>query len=507
MKRSYKLILGIGALIMAVFSVSSCTANFCSNVEKARMLYLIDPGVSMYTDQEGILDIQAEHDDWHVEKVFSGNDDLWRYVPINEETGLYATSSTMGTVIDTVKNESGYIPSTEYYTTFDTFVLEYAMDAYNETLSGYEVLPTTVSSEEVNKILEGYGYLKFYSSDDSNNLWSNYDEINGDVAKLIGDEKSANSDYIRQYKITMDNSISALRSCIATYSGNYGSYGDLDKPIFIEAKDWGYAFSVGFIEGLLVFPVAWLVDSITIAFGGVAADGLAQLGALVIVTVLVRLFLFLCTFKSTLSQQKMTALQPELAKIQAKYPNASTNQSEKQRLSQEQMAFYKKNKINPLTQLLVVLIQFPLFIGVWGAMTGSSVLSTGSLLGLKLSASISNTLFDVSQLPSNANGWWTALALIVLMSVAQFLAMKLPQWMAKSRSKKVARLSKNPTQDKQANTMKWVSYGMLVMIIIMGFTLPAAMGIYWLIGALVSVLQTVITQSIIARGLKNKKKR
>jgi membrane protein insertase Oxa1/YidC/SpoIIIJ len=44
--------------------------------------------------------------------------------------------------------------------------------------------------------------------------------------------------------------------------------------------------------------------------------------------------------------------------------------------------------------------------------------------------------------------------------------------------------------------MKWVSYGMLIFTIIMGFALPAAMGIYWGIGALISMIQTWITQSI-----------
>ena len=78
------------------------------------------------------------------------------------------------------------------------------------------------------------------------------------------------------------------------------------------------------------------------------------------------------------------------------------------------------------------------------------------------------------------------------MSVAQFLAMKIPQWMAKARTKKlVARLGKNPAQTQQNRTATMISYAMLVMIIVMGFTLPAAMGVYWFIGALISLAQSV----------------
>ena len=53
--------------------------------------------------------------------------------------------------------------------------------------------------------------------------------------------------------------------------------------------------------------------------------------------------------------------------------------------------------------------------------------------------------------------------------------------------------------------MKWVTYIMLVMIIIMGFSLVSAMGVYWLIGALISLAQTLITQVITDKKAKKKR--
>jgi membrane protein insertase Oxa1/YidC/SpoIIIJ len=50
--------------------------------------------------------------------------------------------------------------------------------------------------------------------------------------------------------------------------------------------------------------------------------------------------------------------------------------------------------------------------------------------------------------------------------------------------------------------MKWFSNIMLVMIVVMGFSLPAAMGVYWFIGAIISVIQTLIMQTIMARSKK-----
>ena len=225
-------------------------------------------------------------------------------------------------------------------------------------------------------------------------------------------------------------------------------------------------------------------------------------------TIIVRLVLLLATFKSTLNQQKMQALQPQLAKIQQKYPNSQTNAAERQRLQQEQAALYKRNKINPLGSLLVMIVQFPVFISVWGAFQGSAALSTGSVLNLSLSETIREALFNVKGAwYTNINGWWTALVLFILMAGFQFLAMMLPQWLNKRRLKSVQKLTANAAQDKNARTSKMISYGMLIFTIIMGFMLPSAMGVYWAIGALVSMTQTLITQKIISSKDRYKERR
>ena len=85
------------------------------------------------------------------------------------------------------------------------------------------------------------------------------------------------------------------------------------------------------------------------------------------------------------------------------------------------------------------------------------------------------------------------------MALSQAAAMLLPQIMQKRRAAKVAKLGKNPAQNSQANKMKWFTYLMLAMIIFMGFSLVSAMGVYWLVGALVSLAQTLIMQAITSR--------
>lgn len=513
MKKTHKFgILTVG-LLAATFAVSSCTANFCSNEEKSRILFAVEPGVSMYYESSDAA-IAARQEGFNYTdpiQVWESNPNVWRQVEA-KTTGEYTKSNQLSAIVNSAKSSGYYIPSLQYFMAMDQIVLETSLKYANISVDTATITDILGYDEENgyhnHGALEKFGYLKFYGENDT--VWGYYDVTNAKLKAQLGDEMCPTNDFVTLYKNTLNSATNNLRACIATMDGQYGSYGQDGETIYIAKKTWGDAWHKGgaVIEGLIVYPVAWLVDQFAYMFAGGAnatpqqislayAGGVPQLLALLLVTVIVRLFIFLVTFKTTLSQQKMQRLQPELAKIQAKYPNANTNQAQKQRMAEEQMKLYKKNKVNPLSSLLTLIIQFPVFIGVWGAMTGSAVLSTGSVLNLNLSGSIWNNLTNTTALPSNGTGWWTALVLIIMMSVAQFLAMKLPQWIAKARTKKVARLGKNPAQTSQNRTMNIVSYVMLIMIIIMGFTLPAAMGVYWFIGAIVSLIQTLITQVLI----------
>ena len=90
------------------------------------------------------------------------------------------------------------------------------------------------------------------------------------------------------------------------------------------------------------------------------------------------------------------------------------------------------------------------------------------------------------------------------MAAAQTVSMLLPQWIQKKKAKKIAKLGKNPTQKQQSNRMKWFTYIMLAVIIFMGFTLVSAMGIYWFIGAVFSIVQTLVIQVITDRKAARK---
>ena len=511
MKRSAKIGIGVAALFLGMVVLSSCTNSFCSTVDKAHILYAIDHGVSVYgteDEMKALLPEDASESSYRVGQVEGTS--VWYYATLDNCGNLKKIHDAA------IKNNMS-APSLSYYIEMDNVVLEHAI-AQEEKDTGTTIDRSALTAEDIggaNKdgLLRRHGWRKYYSENtslkESKKLFENWSIYNNEV-RTSGkfDDKideCPNADFAKYYTTQMKNNISAYRSCLAVRPGYYGKYGAEQFEVEIQDKSWGYAWkNVGFLSGLLVYPIGWLLDAITVGMKG-AGQGWAQLLAILFVTLIVRTIMLLATFKQTTSSSKMQELQPEIAKIQAKYPNSNTNQYEKQRMAQETQALYKKHKINPFTSILVMIFQFPIFICVWGAMQGSAQLSSGSVLGLNLSQSISSVLTTWSNWKNPASGVWTALGLFLLMAGAQTVAMLLPQWLAKAKKKKIAKLGRNPAQKESDSKTKWFTYIMLAMIIFMGFSLVSALGVYWLVGALFSVAQTLITHAIMNRKSKSKK--
>lgn len=418
-----------------------------------------------------------------------------------ETTGFEALTKT---VID-----NGYIvPSNNFFNYIEKNVAEKVIENYPSSYVGNFVDQTgnkvVYSTLTVEKLLEAgelrnafiqtneYAVVKFAKEKSTNleDVWSNYDSW---IEKATSEGGLTVADLGSKYffetmKATYNGYATANDVTITPEDGVFGG-------VFIEGKSFGDAWSHGPIEGLLVWPIAAMLYYFTIAFSSMGAFG--TILAILLVTIIVRGVLILCTFKQTMGQQKMTQLQPELARIQAKYPNANTNQYEKQQMAQEQMNLYKKNKINPFGMFIVMIFQFPIFIAVWGAMSGSAILREGELFGLSLAAPTGSSITNWTGTASVV-----ALVIFIIMSLAQAVSMLLPQYLQKRRTKKVEKLKKNPAQDQMASQMKVMNIVMLVMIIFMGFSLPVAMAIYWIISALVSLTQSLIMSAITNRNLK-----
>ena len=408
------------------------------------------------------------------------------------------------------------------------------MNGYTyEALVSYRSEPT---QEKLNKLLNGdstdeaksstlpgryysflttLGHNKFFNEKDSldaknkPNYYAHLEKWNDDLVSngIIDADEAMSANFLNTYKSTLASKVSTLKTCITVEDGFYGhtSNDPLNDSVFIEGKGydfyqgWGEAFAKhGFLEGLFVYPIATMTENFAHAFG---MNGGGQILAVLLTTVIIRLLFMLVTLPSTLSQQKMQMLQPEIAKLQQKYPNANSNNYEKQKMTQAQMALYKKYKVRPALTFLTLIVQFPVFISVWNALQGCASLSSDAFLGLRLSDTIWGVLSNFTGWPGNG-GWWTALVLILLMSAGQVCAMFVPQWLNKKRNSTIQKLGKSNTQQDQNKTMKMTQWIMTIFIIIMGFSLPSAMGVYWFAGALFNIIQSIIMHFVLLKRLE-----
>ncbi len=512
MKKRTKLGLGCCCALVGIIALSGCTASFCSAKDQANILYAFDFGITEYMSQEEAEADENIDESQIIPLEIDGYtfNDVYYYADINN-------SECIANIVANAVANGMREPSGLYFETFDQVVLSHALEAaINETDA--ELLAKTnlpedgvYSVENVRDVLDTYGYLKFYDSSAERSLdaelWANWYIYSEEVRGMIPRDEYPDADFIDYYVSTQESNISSYRSCLSVSGGEYGyyGYGSSKGPVSIEAKTYRYSWNIGFFTGLLVYPIGWCMDKMVEGFIGLGLNienGVPQILALVFMTLVVRILMSLITFRSTLANQKMNALQPEMAKIQQKYPNSNTSQRERQLLAAEQQKLYKKYHINPMGSMLIMIVQFPVFLCVWGALQGSAYLSTGTFLGMMLSETISATLFNGANW-SAPYGAVTALVIFILMAAAQVMQMLLPRLLQRSRMKKVSKTGKNPGQTQQQNRMRIFQWVMLAMIVIMGFFLVSAMAIYWFIGALIGCLTTWIMDIIGKRNIRN----
>src|ERR671924_947476 len=81
--------------------------------------------------------------------------------------------------------------------------------------------------------------------------------------------------------------------------------------------------------------------------------------SIILLTFTVRIFILPLTFKGVKSMQRLQTLQPEIKRIQQRYKD------DKQRMNQEVMAFYQREKVNPLGSCMPLILQIPFFIALF----------------------------------------------------------------------------------------------------------------------------------------------
>ncbi len=114
---------------------------------------------------------------------------------------------------------------------------------------------------------------------------------------------------------------------------------------FVDSIDWGWFF---FLTKPIFAVLHWLHSVI------------GNMGwSIIVLTILIKGLLFPLAYKSYSSMAKMKELQPEMEKLKEKAGD------DRQKLQKEMMELYKKEKVNPASGCLPILLQIPIFFSLY----------------------------------------------------------------------------------------------------------------------------------------------
>ena len=197
--------------------------------------------------------------------------------------------------------------------------------------------------------------------------------------------------------------------------------------------------------------------------------------AIIILTLIIKVVLYPTSVKAVKSQRGLQKLQPRLLELQKKYKD------DKEKQAEEIFDLYKREKINPFSGLFLALIQIPILIALyqvfWNGLKVSELAKV--LYSFVLNPGQINPMFLHLIDLSKPNMW-----LAVLAGLVQFYQTKmlLPQMAAVSNGKDKA-------PDFSQVMQKQMLYIFPVMTVVILISLPSALGLYWIISGVFSIVQ------------------
>ena len=217
----------------------------------------------------------------------------------------------------------------------------------------------------------------------------------------------------------------------------------------------------GLWTSIFVKPLAWVIIKI--------GELLNSYGLSIVVTcLLIRLILYPLTKKTAVQSELIKKAQPELAKLEKKYENKTTPEDQNKK-AQEMMMIYQKYKINPMSGCLTAFIQLPLLLAFYEAINRTPAIFEDKFL-----------LFNLGTTPwiGIKNGEYIYILLVVLIFLATLISFR----------------KTLKDQSGQAANMKFTLYFMLAIITYSSFTIASAVGIYWIVSNLFTILQNLLVE-------------
>ena len=177
--------------------------------------------------------------------------------------------------------------------------------------------------------------------------------------------------------------------------------------------------------------------------------------------------------KQALAAQKMQSLQPHLKELQEKYKD------DKEKLTKETFALYKRHGVNPIGGCLPALIQLPIFVGLWQALNTSVPLRHATFLWIRDLAA-PDMMFHFPVRDSRSLGKWFNLLpfLVVGLMLVQTKLFSPP--------------ATTPEAEQQQKMMKY----MMVFMGVMFYKVPSGLGIYFITSSLWAIGERLLLPKV-----------
>ena len=275
---------------------------------------------------------------------------------------------------------------------------------------------------------------------------------------VIDEEKNTSKSYVSNILCKPES-----EELVEVYKNNSDKllveYDKLPSCKNLKINSGGYE---GLWTSFFVKPLAWFIVKIGLI---VKNNGLA----IMIVGLLLRVALYPISKKSTNMNENMKKAQNDLNRLEKKYAGKDDKESMMAK-SQEMMMIYKKHNINPMSSCLFAFLQLPIFFAFLEAVYRVPAFFENNFL-----------VFNLGTTPLEGfkvgNYWY--IILVVLILGATYYSFK--------------NMNTSGNED-QARQMKMMSTFMTVFIVIVSFSLPTSIALYWIVSNGFTVAQNYLVK-------------
>ncbi len=185
--------------------------------------------------------------------------------------------------------------------------------------------------------------------------------------------------------------------------------------------------------------------------------------SIVIMTICIKLLFWPLTAKASRSQKRMASIQGPMAELKEKHKDNP------QKMQQETLKLFKEHQVNPVAGCLPMLIQMPIFLGLFYMLRTASELRFESFLWVS-DLSLPDTQFVVGGFPINI--------LPMIMGVTMFLQMSM--------------MPVSPTADPmQQKIFKFLPFIFLIFL----YNFSSGLVLYWTVQNILTIIQQKIINS------------